>query len=98
MARRINYLNNKDILKEIHKSKTSFCSFLTPDLANYDLILLSVKDVPKNIKTAKIARAERLTKLSQDEQALFGNKVKSSEVAVEPKSIIHTELVFRVMT
>jgi len=26
--KKINYLNNKDILKEIHTSKNSYCSFV----------------------------------------------------------------------
>ena len=38
MARRINYLNNKDILKEIHKSKSTFCSYTEDSYADYDII------------------------------------------------------------
>ena len=33
-----NYLNNKDILKEIHKSKTSYCYFTKKDYHFFDLI------------------------------------------------------------
>ena len=29
--KRVNYLNNKDILKEIHKSKATFCSYVAPE-------------------------------------------------------------------
>lgn len=34
-----NYLNNKDILKEIHKSKLSYCSFTDPSMSTYDIII-----------------------------------------------------------
>jgi hypothetical protein len=34
-----NYLNNKDILKEIHKSKLTYCSFVGNDVTNYDIII-----------------------------------------------------------
>ena len=34
-----NYLNNKDILKEIHKSKNQFNSYLEPEFGQYDIIL-----------------------------------------------------------
>ena len=29
-AKKINYLNNKDMLKEIHKSKNTFCEYIEP--------------------------------------------------------------------
>ena len=38
--RRVNYLNNKDMLKEIHKSKTNFCSYIEPEYNQYDIILI----------------------------------------------------------
>jgi GTP-binding protein EngB required for normal cell division len=46
-----NYLNNRDILKEIHKSKTTYCSFLQPEDADYDIILPSIDKInKKNLK------------------------------------------------
>lgn len=34
-----NYLNNKDILKEIHKSKLTYCNFINKDVTTYDIII-----------------------------------------------------------
>lgn len=44
-----NYLNNKDILKEIHKSKSAYCCFSAPEYADYDIILPSVDDIPASL-------------------------------------------------
>ena len=53
--KRINYLNNKDILAEIAKSKNTFCSYTDSDYAVYDIILPSIEKI--NIRT--IAEAKR---------------------------------------
>ena len=55
MTKRINYLNNKDILAEIHKSKSTFCSFTDKEYADYDIILPEVAKV--NVRT--VAEAKR---------------------------------------
>lgn len=87
---RHNYLNNKDILKEIHKSKTSYCSYKKPEDSEYDLILKSISQInPTNIRKAKKARAEKLTK--QNTEA--GKPAK-----VTTRSISNQDIVFRVMT
>ena len=44
---KINYLNNKDILKEIHKSKTTYCAYTDPAYADYDIIVNHVSEIPK---------------------------------------------------
>jgi hypothetical protein len=90
----VNYLNNKDILKEIHASKTSFCSFARQEYHQYDLIIdtpqnpleksLSQLSKPKNIKAAREIRAARIL-------ATTGKEVKLKDIPV-------TDLVFRVMT
>lgn len=36
------YITNKDLLREIHGSKTSFCWFERPEYANYDVIVLNI--------------------------------------------------------
>ena len=92
--KKINYLNNKDILKEIHTSKNSYCSFVDPEYHRYDLIIdkpdsdiitsLTYAAKPAQIKAAKEVRA---TRLSID----AGEKL-------DPKKIPTTDLIFRVMT
>ena len=67
MARRVNYLNNADILKEIHKSKTTYCSYLTPEDVDFDIILPDIKKINKaNIMEGRRLRAKRLAKLAYD--------------------------------
>jgi hypothetical protein len=83
-VKRVNYLNNKDILKEIHKSKSTFCSFVDPAYAQYDIILPSVDKI--NIRTvaeAKRNKAKRLTLADYEAKKAQGIKVKQSECEVE---------------
>ena len=83
MARRVNYLNNKDMLAEIHKSKNSFSSFLEPSHADYDIILPSVDKINvRTIAEAKRIKAKKLSQQSYEQQ----------------KAIQKDELIFRVMT
>ena len=98
-----NYLNNKDILKEIHKSKSTYCVFLDPAQADYDMILLDVDKInKKNIMQARKDRAERLTKLAFDEANVDGtakaNKKKLEDFEVKLKDVPAEDVVFRVMT
>ena len=96
---KINYLNNKDILKEIHKSKNTYCSFTDPDYANYDIILTDVKQInKKNILQTRKNRAERLTKLAHEAAvAADGVKRKLDEFEIKYTKILETDVVFRVM-
>lgn len=90
----VNYLNNKDILKEIHTSKTDYCSFTDPEYHRYDLIVdmpqselsdsLDYALRPESVQTAKEVRAARLS-------IEAGSKI-------SPDDIPTTDLVFRVMT
>ena len=95
-----NYLNNKDILKEIHKSKTTYCSYLSKEDADYDMILPDVKKInKKNTLEARRNRADRLGKLAQEAAlAADGVKRKLDEFEVKLKDVADTDVVFRVMT
>jgi len=97
--RKVNYLNNKDILKEIHKSKSSFCSFVDSEYHQYDIILDSVDKI--NIRTiaeAKRNKAKRLGTADYDARKAAGEKVKQAECEIDYRKITKEELIFRVMT
>ena len=95
-----NYLNNKDILKEIHKSKNTYCKYLDPDYGNYDMILPDLKKLNKaNIQQGRENRAERLAKLAHEAAVLeSGVKRKLDEFTIELDTIQDTDVVFRIMT
>jgi hypothetical protein len=92
--KKVNYLNNKDILKEIHKSKNTYCSYIDPEYHRYDLIIdmpesglptsLEYALKPEQIQQAKETRAIRLTQET-------GEKVLAEDM-------LTTDLIFRVMT
>lgn len=97
--KRVNYLNNKDILAEIHKSKNTFCSYVDPEYGQYDIILPSVDKI--NIRTiaeAKRNKAKRLGDADYQARKAAGEKVKQAECEVDYKKITKEELIFRVMT
>ena len=94
-----NYLNNKDILKEIHKSKTTYCSYTQPEYADYDMILPEIGKInKKNILEARKLRAERLAKLAHEAATADGTKHKLDEFEIKLKDVPATDVVFRVMT
>ena len=97
--RKTNYLNNKDILKEIHKSKSSFCSFVEKEYAQFDIILDDINKI--NIRTiaeAKRNKAKRLSTADYDARKAAGEKVKQADCEVDYKKITKEELIFRIMT
>jgi hypothetical protein len=97
--RKRNYLNNKDILLEIHRSKNTFCSYVDPDYANYDIILDSVDKINKNtVAEAKRNKAKRLSNEEYERRRMAGEKCKQADCEVDQKSITKEELIFRVMT
>jgi hypothetical protein len=99
MTRKVNYLNNKDILKEIHKSKLTYCSFVDDTVKSYDAIVANVDKITKKaIQEARKARAERLAKEAQEADLLNGIKKKLDEYLSATKDVPQTDVVFRVMT
>lgn len=85
----VNYLNNKDILKEIHSSKNSYCYYEKPEYNVYDLIIdydentnlsnsLNYACKPETIERAIAARADRQ--------------------CVDVDTIKKTDIIYRVMT
>ena len=97
--RKVNYLNNKDLLLEIHKSKSTFSSFVDDSYNQFDIILPSVDKI--NIRTIAEAKRNKVKRLSSNAYAArkaAGEKVKQADCEVDYKSITKEELIFRVMT
>jgi hypothetical protein len=97
--KRINYLNNKDILKEIAKSKNTFCSYVDPKYAPYDLIFTKPieKITKKLILEARKNRVERLTVLKCDELGVTKAKLKEED-QIKLRDIKDEDIVVRVYT
>jgi hypothetical protein len=97
---KIKYLTNKDLLREIHLSKNTYCSFLTPEFSEYDLIVPSLDKL--NIRTIAEAKRNRAAKMSKQahEAAVLagGKKLPAKEFEVDYKKVAKSDLVFRVMT
>ena len=105
MARRgQNYLNNRDMLKQIHISKSNFCWFEDREKHHqYDVIIDNTKvkiDIAAEIReleqVARQNRADRMQKEAWDLNT--DKKKKQADFAVDPTSFAQDELVFRVMT
>jgi hypothetical protein len=94
-----NYLNNKDILKEIHKSKNTYCCYTQPDYGDYDIILPDLKKLNKaNILEGRTNRAERLAKAAHELATADGTKRKLDEFAIELDTIADSDVIFRIMS
>lgn len=81
---KVNYLNNRDILKEIHLSKNTYCSYRDPVLDHqYDIILPTLEKI--NQRTIAEARRNRADRIKRE-----------TGVVMDPKKIANTDLVFRI--
>jgi hypothetical protein len=99
MTAKINYLNNKDMLAEIHKSKSSYCSFTDPKYHQYDLIVPNLSKINmRTVAEAKRNQAKRIGDLDYQTRKKAGEKVKQADCEVDYKKIQKLDLVFRVMT
>ena len=99
MFKRKNYLNNRDLLAEIHKSKVTYSSFVAEGDDVYDIILPNIEKI--NIRTiaeAKRNQADRIQKLAYESARAAGQKVKQADFAVDWKKIDKKDVIFRIMT
>jgi len=100
--KRVNYLNNRDLLKQIHLSKNTYCSYVGAEDSDYDIIIKDVKKI--NANTISQARKNKAKKMTQEAwetaKATAGrkNKLKMSDFEMSPRKINKTDLVFRVMS
>jgi len=81
---KVNYLNNRDLLKQIHLSKNTYCSYRDPKTDHqYDIILPNLDKI--NQRTIAEARRNRTDRIKRE----------TGEI-VDQKKIPNTDLVFRI--
>jgi len=100
LMRKVKYLNNRDLLKQIHKSKNSFSSYADDEYATYDIILPSLDKVNRlTVAEAKRNRADRIGKQAYEAAREAGDKkTKLADVTPDWRKIEKTDLIFRIMT
>lgn len=99
MTVKVNYLNNRELLAEIHKSKVSYCSYLDRKYANFDMIVYSLEEIDDElIARARQKKAAELKQQRIAELKALKQRPKSSEIVIDPNTIEVSDLVWRVMT
>ncbi len=104
-AKKINYLNNKDMLKEIHKSKSSFSEFIDEKYDNYDVIVEDINEIflPETLEKARATRAARIAATAYEAALLAAGPVSKADkprlatFKIKPDTISIDDLVFRVL-
>jgi hypothetical protein len=99
-GKKVKYLNNRDLLAEIHKSKCSFSSFTKSEYSQHDIILGSLDKINiRSVAEAKRNRAKRLgLEIFARARASGDKKIKLAECTPDYKTVDKTDLVFRIMT
>ena len=99
-GKKVKYLNNRDLLAEIHRSKCSFSSFTQKEYNQHDLIVSNLDKInSESITTATHNRAKRLGLEAFAAARTSGDKkIKLAECVPPQSAIPKTDLVFRIMT
>ncbi len=94
---KIKYLTNKDLLEEIHRSKKSFCSFLSEEYENYDFIVtdLSLATSERIEQARKKKRDDTHTKMRK---AAIAQGQKNPQIEYSIDNIPFDRIVIRLMT
>ena len=88
---KVNYLNNRDILKEIHLSKNTYCWYRDRDLDHqFDLILPSVDKI--NQRTVVEARKNRADRIKRETGEVIELSHRWSFVPAEVKNERHSQV------
>ena len=90
----VNYLNNKDILKEIHASKNTYCKFVNPEDHRYDIII----DMPESDLEVSLTHASKKSRIKEAKENRAIRLSIETGAELTHKDIPTEDLVFRVMT
>lgn len=103
--KRKKYLNNADLLREIHLSKMSYCYLLDDSYSMYDYIVFDESEITEEIlEKASAARIKRLNNEAVEKlRSAEGLSAKKAKELAEEKGLVLTsvpidEVVIRVIT
>ena len=103
MVAKVKYLNNKDLLKQIHLSKMSFCWIKSPQYDYPDIIINKEDEITADvILEAKTNKAGKMKDFAY-QQAVAGyegpanKKPRQKDFLVDPATISDEDITFRVM-
>ncbi len=104
MVAKVKYLNNKDLLKQIHLSKMSFCWIKSPQYDYPDIIINKEDEITADvILEAKTNKAGKMKDFAY-QQAVAGyegpanKKPRQKDFLVDPEDIADDDVVVRRMT
>lgn len=101
------YLTNREILKEIHNSKMTYCWLLDKKYHMYDTIIDQGESITSDvIEAGRTERASRLSRLAHDQEVKRWTrgelsrktKPRAIDFAVDPTTIPDEDIVVREMT
>jgi hypothetical protein len=97
---KVKYITNKELLAEIHKSKSSYCIFVDKKYAAFDAIVHNLDQITDELMSAtKIEKARLTIQAEKARQREAGKKPYEIKVAeIDPQAIPTETIVFRVMT
>jgi hypothetical protein len=93
-----NYLNNKDILVEIHKSKNTYCSFTDVTDHQYDFIVDYLDNSSLEANLQYMMRPETIQKARETRALRLDSEAGNAKGTTDPSTVPVTDLVFRLMT
>lgn len=91
----VNYLNNRDLLKEIHLSKNSYCTFVDTKYADYDYIVC----MPNETHAEWIESLELPISEDDDRTPMQVARInRANRLNIDIDEVEDSDLVFRCMT
>jgi hypothetical protein len=100
VKKKTNYLTNKEIIKEIHRSKNSYSYYIDDKYKNYDYIVADINEINKElleqVRIDKALGIERALRSEQREAGVKNHQIKVDPI--DPATIRDEDIVWRVMT
>lgn len=94
---KIKYLTNKDLLEEIHRSKSTYCEFIEQRYASYDIITDDLRKIGvKKIDEARKTRVEQT--IAAQRKAKIASGIRNPVIEYGMDDVQREDIVIRVMT